>query len=181
MSRVGAPDRCANPGPGSSGLFGHRKVGTSVQALPFLIVAALLAGAVVLVLVRSFKTIGPTEVGLVTKRFGRRLAEDNVIAMNGEAGFQLELLMPGLRFKLWPVFSIAKYPWVQVPAGEIGLVIAQVGAPLPVGAKSARLRRRSSATSATSRRSCEAAARRASSGRCCLPARWRRSIPSRSS
>ncbi len=45
--------------------------------------------------------------------------------------------MPGLRFKLWPIYSIAKYPWVQVPAGEIGLVIAQVGAPLPVGAKSA--------------------------------------------
>ena len=81
-----------------------------MQALPFLIVAALLAGAVVLVLVRSFKTIGPTEVGLVTKRFGRKLGDDNVIAMNGEAGFQLDLLMPGLRFKLWPVFSVAQVP-----------------------------------------------------------------------
>ena len=30
-----------------------------------------------------------------------------------------------------------KFPWVQVPAGEIGVVIAQVGAPLPIGAKSA--------------------------------------------
>ena len=29
-----------------------------------------------------------------------------------------------------------KFPWVQVPGGEIGVVIAQVGAPLPIGAKS---------------------------------------------
>ena len=45
--------------------------------------------------------------------------------------------MPGLRFKLWPMFGVKKFPWVQVPAGEIGVVIAQVGAPLPIGAKSA--------------------------------------------
>ena len=38
------------------------------------------------------------------------------------------LLMPGLRFKLWPMFGVKKFPWVQVPAGEIGVVIAQVGA-----------------------------------------------------
>src|SRR5262249_53722756 len=30
-----------------------------------------------------------------------------------------------------------KHPWVQVPAGQIGVVIAQVGQPLPIGAKSA--------------------------------------------
>ena len=45
--------------------------------------------------------------------------------------------MPGLRFKLWPIFGVKKFPWVQVPAGEIGVVIAQVGDPLPIGAKSA--------------------------------------------
>ncbi len=46
--------------------------------------------------------------------------------------------MPGLRFKLWPMFGVKKFPWVQVPAGEIGVVIAQVGEPLPIGAKSAQ-------------------------------------------
>jgi regulator of protease activity HflC (stomatin/prohibitin superfamily) len=48
--------------------------------------------------------------------------------------------MPGLRFKFWPLFGVKKFPWVQVPAGEIGVVIAQVGAPLPIGAKSAMFR-----------------------------------------
>ena len=45
-----------------------------------------------------------------------------------------DLLMPGLRFKFWPLFGVQKHPWVQVPAGEIGVVIAQVGRPLPIGA-----------------------------------------------
>ncbi len=86
----------------------------------------------------SINVIGPTEVGLVQKRFSfRRLREDNPIAFRGEAGYQAELLTAGVRFKLWPIFSVKKFPWVQVPAGEIGVVIAQVGAPLPIGAKSA--------------------------------------------
>ncbi|MHB9133280.1 MAG: SPFH domain-containing protein [Armatimonadota bacterium] len=86
----------------------------------------------------SIRTIGPTEVGLVMKRFGfKRLSEDNPIAFNGEAGYQAELLMPGWRFKLWVVYKVEKFPWVQVPAGEIGVVIAQAGSPLPIGAKSA--------------------------------------------
>ena len=45
--------------------------------------------------------------------------------------------MPGLRFKLWPIYDVERYDWVQVPPDHIGLVIAQVGAPLPTGAKSA--------------------------------------------
>jgi uncharacterized membrane protein YqiK len=45
--------------------------------------------------------------------------------------------MPGRRWKPWLLYDVEKFPWVQVPAGEIGVVIAQVGAPLPIGAKSA--------------------------------------------
>jgi uncharacterized membrane protein YqiK len=109
---------------------------------------ALMAIVIVVVLVvallfiaRSVHRIGPTEVGLVTRRMGaRRLAEDNPVAFAGEAGYQAELLMPGMRFKPWPAYTVTKFPWVQVPAGEIGVVIAQVGRPLPIGAKSARYR-----------------------------------------
>ncbi|HET7416876.1 MAG TPA: SPFH domain-containing protein [Solirubrobacterales bacterium] len=104
-----------------------------------IIVAPAIAAAVtILVVVKSVHRIGPAEVGLVTKKLGfKRLGDDNPIAFAGEAGYQARLLMPGLRFRLWPVFSVARHPWVQVPAGEIGVVIAQVGAPLPIGAKSA--------------------------------------------
>ena len=100
-------------------------------------VAGIIVFLVALCLLKSIKTIGPTEVGLVTKRFGLgKLADDNPIAFKGEAGYQAKLLMPGLRFKLWPIFGVKKFPWVQVPAGEIGVVIAQVGLQLPIGAKS---------------------------------------------
>jgi hypothetical protein len=86
---------------------------------------------------KSFRYVGATEVGLVRKRFGfKKLGADCVIAFDGEAGYQAKLLMPGWRFKLWPVYDVSRYPMVQIPAGQIGVVIAQVGDPLPVGAKS---------------------------------------------
>jgi regulator of protease activity HflC (stomatin/prohibitin superfamily) len=104
--------------------------------LVVIVVLALIALVVIAVL-SSFHSIGATEVGLVTKRFAlRKLGEDNPVAFRGEAGYQAEMLMPGLRFKLWPLFGVKKFPWVQVPAGHIGVVIAQAGAPLPIGAKS---------------------------------------------
>ncbi len=86
----------------------------------------------------SVRVVGPTEVGLVMKRFGfRKLRDDNPIAFPGEAGYQADLLMAGRRWKPWLLYDVQMYPWVQVPAGEIGVVIAQVGSPLPIGAKSA--------------------------------------------
>ena len=105
----------------------------------FVIAGGVGTAVAILIILKSIHFIGAAEVGLVNKRLSfKKLNDDNPIAFNGEAGYQAELLMPGLRFKFWPVFIVEKFPWVQVPAGEIGVVIAQVGAPLPIGAKSAR-------------------------------------------
>jgi uncharacterized membrane protein YqiK len=106
------------------------------------LIAEAIVGFVAIVLIlKSIHFIGAAEVGLVNKKVSfKKLRDDNPIALRGEAGYQADLLMPGLRFKLWPIFSVTKYPWVQVPAGEIGVVIAQVGQPLPTGNKSARYR-----------------------------------------
>lgn len=105
-----------------------------------MIIAIIAVVVIVLfVVIKSLTTIGPTEIGLVRKNFSfKKLKDDSPIAFKGEAGYQEKLLMPGLRFKFWPLYSVKKYPWVQVPAGEIGVVISQVGEPLPIGAKSAR-------------------------------------------
>jgi uncharacterized membrane protein YqiK len=103
----------------------------------------LTSGAVILCLVvigivlKSIYSIGPTEVGLVRKRIGKKLPDDNPVAFNGEAGYQADLLMPGLRFKFLLFYAVTKHPWVQIPAGQIGVVIAQIGEALPIGAKSA--------------------------------------------
>jgi len=99
-------------------------------------VVVLCLFVLIVLLGRSVYSIGPTEVGLVRKRFGARLSGDNPIAFKGEAGYQSELLMPGLRFKFCLIYAVAKHPWVQVPAGQIGVVIAQVGAATPIGSKS---------------------------------------------
>jgi uncharacterized membrane protein YqiK len=104
-------------------------VWTSVSAAVLLIVILVLP---------SIRIIGPTEIGLVTKRFSlRKLPDDNPIAFRGEAGYQADLLMPGWHLKLWIIYIVEKHPWVQVRAGEIGVIIAQVGRSLPIGAKSA--------------------------------------------
>lgn len=101
------------------------------------ILLLLIAVLVVITVVASTYSIGPTQVGLVRKRFGKKLPGDNPVAFHGEAGYQAELLMPGLRFKFCLRYAVTKHPWVQVPAGQIGVVIAQMGEALPIGAKSA--------------------------------------------
>src|SRR6266853_444958 len=102
------------------------------------LVAAFLAAAALLVVARSIIVIGPAQVGLVVKRVStRHNTTDTPIAFAGEAGYQSDLLMPGVQFKLWPTYTVSKYPWVQVPAGEIGVVVSQIGERLPTGAKSA--------------------------------------------
>ena len=109
-----------------------------VHAQPWLTVFATAAVIVLLViLLNSVRTIGPTEVGLVRKRFGaRKLGAGSAVAFGGEAGYQAKLMMPGVQLKLWPLYDVTRHPMVQIPAGQIGVVIAQVGGELPVGAKS---------------------------------------------
>jgi len=105
--------------------------------LTVLVPVAVVIAIVVIVLLKSLHSVGPAQVGLVTKRVGAKLADDQLVASKGEAGYQADLLMPGMRFKLWPVYDVDRFDWVQVPPDRIGLVIAQVGRPLPTGAKSA--------------------------------------------
>jgi hypothetical protein len=108
----------------------------AIGFLNALLIAAA-AGGVLLILLSSIYSIGPKQVGLVRKRFGSKLPGDSPVAFEGKAGYQADMLMPGLRFKLCLVYAVTKHPWVQVPAGQIGVVISQVGEALPIGAKSA--------------------------------------------
>lgn len=89
-------------------------------------------------LFKSLHRIGPLEVGLIRKNFGlKKLATDCAIAFNGEAGYQADLLQPGIRFRAWPRFSVTKHPLVQIPTNGVGVVVAQIGQPLPQGSVTA--------------------------------------------
>jgi regulator of protease activity HflC (stomatin/prohibitin superfamily) len=101
-------------------------------------IAIVVAAVAAYTVWRSLWTIGPTEVGLVRKRLSlKKLSKGDPVAFAGEAGYQADLLMAGLRFKLWPLYTVTRHPMVQIPAGQIGVVVSQVGGTLPIGAKSA--------------------------------------------
>lgn len=105
---------------------------------PWLVWSIVGLVVLIIILMKSLWIIGPTQVGLVRKRLSsKHLDSGSPVAFNGAAGYQAELLTAGLRFKLWPWYTVTRHPLVQIPAGQIGVVIAQVGDPLPIGAKSA--------------------------------------------
>jgi uncharacterized membrane protein YqiK len=89
--------------------------------------------AVFLILISSRVVIHEMQVGIVVKKFSRRnLAPGQLIALQGEAGYQAETLAPGLHFFYWPwQYRIFKVPATIVPQGEIALVLAADGASIP--------------------------------------------------
>lgn len=95
-----------------------------IVLLVFLLFGPLVLGAVL---------IRERQVGVVVKRFGTRaLAPGALIALNGEAGYQADTLAPGLHFGYWRwQYRILKMPVIIVHQGEIALVIAADGQPIP--------------------------------------------------
>src|SRR5689334_24549783 len=91
----------------------------------------VLLGVVPLVL--GVVMISERQVGIVVKRFGpRALGPGSLIALGGEAGYQADTLAPGLHFGYWRwQYRIVKVPVTVVPQGEIALVLAAAGAPIP--------------------------------------------------
>ena len=78
--------------------------------------------------------IRASEVGIVVKKISNlSLPPGRLLALNGEAGYQAETLAPGLHFgyRSWQ-YRIIKSPVTVVPQGEIALVLAADGAPMPV-------------------------------------------------
>jgi uncharacterized membrane protein YqiK len=76
--------------------------------------------------------IGEQESGLVVKRYGRSLPPGRIIAVDGEAGFQAQMLPPGWHFPLWSwKYKVRKVPLIEVAPGQIALVVAKDGAPIP--------------------------------------------------
>ena len=75
--------------------------------------------------------IGDREVGIVSKKFsfgGKSLPPGDLIALNGEAGYQADTLPPGWHWGYWPLqYNVRKESLTIVPQGEIGLVIAAGG------------------------------------------------------
>ena len=150
-------------------------------------IVGLVVGVVVLCELAGLRYIANNRVGIVEKLWSIKgsVPEGGIIALNGEAGFQAEVLRGGLHFGLWRwQYRIHKVPLVTVPQGKIGYVYARDGEPLApsqtlgrvvpcnnfqdargflVGEQVSPDRSRSSASAAGSGRSCAKASTRSTS------------------
>jgi len=104
--------------------------------LPVAIAGGIVLSMVLVVLVAWLTTryIPNKQVGVVEKLWSTRgsVPEGHIVALNGEAGYQVELLRGGLHFGLWRwQYRVHKAPLVTIPQGKIGYVYARDGEPLP--------------------------------------------------
>lgn len=94
--------------------------------------ATVVALTFVAYLLGIFRYIPNNRVGVVEKWWsaGGSLKR-GIIALNGEAGFQPELLRGGLHFFFPLQYRVHMMPLVTIPQGKIGYVFARDGAALP--------------------------------------------------
>jgi uncharacterized membrane protein YqiK len=96
------------------------------------IACGLLFGTGLVVLLLGTWVIPENASGLVVKRYGPALPAGRLVALDGEAGYQARLLSPGWYFGLWRwAYRVQRIPLVLVRPGEIGLVVAADGKPIP--------------------------------------------------
>jgi uncharacterized membrane protein YqiK len=73
-------------------------------------------------------------VGVVEKLWSSKgsVPEGHILALNGEAGFQADLLRGGVHFGLWRwQYRVHTMPLVTIPQGKVGYVYARDGQSLP--------------------------------------------------
>ncbi|HTR83325.1 MAG TPA: SPFH domain-containing protein [Reyranella sp.] len=93
-------------------------------------------GAVVLLLVLIYASgwvryVGNNEVAIVEKLWASRgSVAGGLIALNGEAGYQPDVLRGGFQFFFPFQYRIHREPLVTIPQGQIGYVFARDGQPL---------------------------------------------------
>ncbi|MCI4320495.1 MAG: hypothetical protein L3K23_10290 [Thermoplasmata archaeon] len=95
----------------------------------------LLLGLIVGVfLLAGFFLIGDNQVGILTRRaLGRPMPQGQVIARRGQVGVQADTLVPGLYWRMPFIWRIEKMEVINIPDGQIGIVEAIDGQPLPKG------------------------------------------------
>lgn len=79
--------------------------------------------------VLGITTIGSNEVAVVEKWWSTKgnLEQGKLISLNGEAGFQPDLLRAGIHVLPRFMFKVHKYPMIVIPQGQIGYIFARDG------------------------------------------------------
>jgi len=112
-------------------------IASATQLRSFQLRMMAIAGALVVLgiffTLASFRYVAEDAIGLVNKNIGwASLAPGKIIATDGEKGPQADILPPGWNRGYWPfLYDVAFTPIEVIPAGEVGVLIAADGQPLP--------------------------------------------------
>jgi uncharacterized membrane protein YqiK len=116
-----------------------------LQSLGSLSIYVLLTGASMLgwlfIAWLVLRYIPNDRVGVVEKLWSTKgsVPEGQILALDGEAGYQAALLRGGMHLGYWRwQYRIHKVPLVTIPQGKIGYVYARDGQPLPASQTLAR-------------------------------------------
>jgi uncharacterized membrane protein YqiK len=93
----------------------------------------ILAGVLlvlIIILLSGIRFIPNNRIGIVEKIFGARSIQGGFIALNGEAGYQPDVLRGGLHYLVPFQFRVHIVPLVTIPQGKIGYVYARDGGQL---------------------------------------------------
>jgi len=93
----------------------------------------------VLLLFFGMKIVPDNQLGIVYKKFvlfgkNKTLPDGKIIALNGEAGDQVDSLAPGLYWGYWVwQYDVKLEPFTHIPKGYIGIVESRDGSPISGG------------------------------------------------
>src|SRR5436190_8504491 len=120
--------------------------GTAPALGPSTVAALAIAGGLVVLALfvawLGVRRIPNHMVGVVEKLWSAKgsIPEGRIIALDGEAGYQADLLRGGIHFGLWRwQYRVHKAPLVTIPQGQIGYVYARDGDMLPPSQTLARV------------------------------------------
>jgi len=94
---------------------------------------AVIAGVVAFILFSVWmgvRYIPNSKVGIVEKLWSSKgsLGEGEIVALNGEAGFQPQVLRGGLHFGYWRwQYAVHKRPLITIKQGKLGYIFSRVG------------------------------------------------------
>ncbi|MGC1377416.1 MAG: SPFH domain-containing protein [Anaerolineales bacterium] len=81
----------------------------------------------ILVLLSGIRFIPNNRIGLVEKRFGMKSVKSGLIALNGEAGYQPQVLRGGLHYLMPIQYVVHVMPLVTISQAKIGYIFARDG------------------------------------------------------
>jgi uncharacterized membrane protein YqiK len=96
----------------------------------------ILVGLIVIWVCLGVRYIPNNRIGIIEKLWSGKgsVSHGHIIAVNGEAGYQADILRGGMHFFLWRwQYRIHRVSLVTVPQGKIGYVYARDGEPLSAG------------------------------------------------